>query len=993
MKLQFYDANAVKTITTRSMELSHKRDRNGTVKVSCKTLDGIIKREGNTLTTRCAEIDKEMLELMGTSKAVLTNVIFCHQEDNCWPLSEGKVLKEKFDQIFGSIGYVKALAKIKKVREDKMKEVKGLKSEVDLHLEYKNTFDSKQKQLAELKEQYGYQKKKKEELEEKQKPLEEEIQQIAREAGQIQDARVELSALEVKLSEKEKNYEQLKDNIENIFDGTRAELEEQIASFTEQVDRKSQMLESLKKDIDTKQNQLKELNKESNTLSSKKGKLDHLEEEHQRVLTEQAEMVKAIHRDGLLYEEDVDVNDADEVSRHLKYQLKKLTNELKAKVSELTGQLEEVEVDLDRAKERRMKLEQSIKSKKDAKAKMKLELDAMKSDIDKLASEIRKISGKAVDYNMNLDSLNKFISSDQSERKSGEGDSVLKELHKKSVDIKHDIENALKTEASLSSNIAEKEAYLKLQRDNLTKAQKLIAENESKVLALVAADENVDEKIDELEEEISALQKKHDNMNGTKWLIQGYQKQINDHDCCPVCKRGLADDATAKNNAVGTLDAFLTTLPDKMKEMKADIAEKQTQLAELRDIKPKHDLLVKSRETVEELAPQIADAEVVINKERVKLESCRDVGSKRRKCYEIISEAIQKVQDHNSSLTKLASLKRDLQELDDSEIEQDQQELSKLGDTVAEVEKKRQQKSREKDREVEAFNEKIDKYKQRERALAEVNDKVEKHIRNGISEELKRITKRINEIDDETTKLTKDIDAKDSRLKKLREDIVAEKVRQRELDDNLQLFKMKAEIEQLVEKLQEKKANMPRVDWASLEKRRIELDNARQKLTSQKGHVMGEIMNMQKQTQLLEQECREPRYKNADKTYKEAVINHLTMEVLCDDLNKYYKALDKAVSTYHVRKMQEVNKLIDHFWKQTYQSADISTIKIVCDAEQERSASDKKRSFNYRVVMVRDNVEMDMRGRCSAGQKVLASLVIRIALAQIFCIKCVPQIG
>jgi len=31
---------------------------------------------------------------------------------------------------------------------------------------------------------------------------------------------------------------------------------------------------------------------------------------------------------------------------------------------------------------------------------------------------------------------------------------------------------------------------------------------------------------------------------------------------------------------------------------------------------------------------------------------------------------------------------------------------------------------------------------------------------------------------------------------------------------------------------------------------------------------------------------------------------------------------------------------------------------------------------------------MDMRGRCSAGQKVLASLVIRIALAQIFSTKC-----
>lgn len=31
---------------------------------------------------------------------------------------------------------------------------------------------------------------------------------------------------------------------------------------------------------------------------------------------------------------------------------------------------------------------------------------------------------------------------------------------------------------------------------------------------------------------------------------------------------------------------------------------------------------------------------------------------------------------------------------------------------------------------------------------------------------------------------------------------------------------------------------------------------------------------------------------------------------------------------------------------------------------------------------------LDMRGRCSAGQKVLASLVIRLALAEVFCLQC-----
>jgi DNA repair protein RAD50 len=38
--------------------------------------------------------------------------------------------------------------------------------------------------------------------------------------------------------------------------------------------------------------------------------------------------------------------------------------------------------------------------------------------------------------------------------------------------------------------------------------------------------------------------------------------------------------------------------------------------------------------------------------------------------------------------------------------------------------------------------------------------------------------------------------------------------------------------------------------------------------------------------------------------------------------------------------------------------------------------------------MVKQDAEMDMRGRCSAGQKVLASIIIRLALAECFGINC-----
>ena len=45
-------------------------------------------------------MDTEIPRLLGVSKAVLDNVIFCHQEDSYWPFAEPSALKKKFDDIF-----------------------------------------------------------------------------------------------------------------------------------------------------------------------------------------------------------------------------------------------------------------------------------------------------------------------------------------------------------------------------------------------------------------------------------------------------------------------------------------------------------------------------------------------------------------------------------------------------------------------------------------------------------------------------------------------------------------------------------------------------------------------------------------------------------------------------------------------------------------------------------------------------------------------------
>ena len=69
-----------------------------------------------------------------------------------------------------------------------------------------------------------------------------------------------------------------------------------------------------------------------------------------------------------------------------------------------------------------------------------------------------------------------------------------------------------------------------------------------------------------------------------------------------------------------------------------------------------------------------------------------------------------------------------------------------------------------------------------------------------------------------------------------------------------------------------------------------------------------------------------------------------------------------------------------------YKGGDIEKIEIQSSAGGGVTA--RGRNFNYRLVMFKGDQELDMKGRVSAGQRVLSSLVIRLALADVFCDNC-----
>lgn len=117
-------------IVTRNIQLLAKKTAN-----TFKTLEGqlvaINKGERTTLSTRATELDQQIPLYLGVPKAILDYVIFCHQEDSLWPLSEPSILKKRFDEIFQAMKFTKALDNLKSIKKDMGIDIKLLKQSVE----------------------------------------------------------------------------------------------------------------------------------------------------------------------------------------------------------------------------------------------------------------------------------------------------------------------------------------------------------------------------------------------------------------------------------------------------------------------------------------------------------------------------------------------------------------------------------------------------------------------------------------------------------------------------------------------------------------------------------------------------------------------------------------------------------------------------------------------------------------------------------------------
>ncbi|KAK2465331.1 hypothetical protein APHAL10511_002685 [Amanita phalloides] len=266
--------------------------------------------------------------------------------------------------------------------------------------------------------------------------------------------------------------------------------------------------------------------------------------------------------------------------------------------------------------------------------------------------------------------------------------------------------------------------------------------------------------------------------------------------------------------------------------------------------------------------------------------------------------------------------------------------------------------------------------------LGQVNKNIERYIKERRARELDTCSEMIEQTDATIQDLSEKIEAVRKTMADIDKEISESGSTIANLRENLRVRRIEKEIQRTRDEIatydMEEAAKAKRNfegRWDIVKKKEDELKAAYSKID-------GELGSLKSQLQSLESDFKE--FKDVNKKYTDQLIRVKMSDMANNDLEKYAKALDNAIMKYHTLKMEEVNDTMKHLWNKTYQGTDIDGIRIRSDIEGGAS----KRSYNYRVVMVKDQVEMDMRGRCSAGQKMLASIIIRLALSDSFSQNC-----
>ncbi|KAF3841072.1 hypothetical protein F7725_006934 [Dissostichus mawsoni] len=1050
IRLLFSDVNGEKVTIHRSMSCTQKAKN-----YSFKSLEQVITRikdgEKVSLSSKCGELDREMISSLGVSKAVLNNVIFCHQEESNWPLCEGKALKDK---------YIKALETMRQLRlkqshtvKECQVELRYLKENKEKAQQIKETVDTKEAQLMASKDNI-------QQVESQIDPLENRLTDIDTKLGKVMKLDNDIKALDSRKKQMEEDNKELEETMEQ---GSDEQLQELYQNHQRTVREKERRLTDCQKELERAGRECQRLNRVKADLLVEQGRLQLEADRHTQNIKNRDTQVRSLS--SSLEMEGYDRPpfsslQLESFNRQVTQRLdqeKETANQVMADLQEKDQQKQQ---SIDEMRDKKTGLERTVELKRDMQGKKQqemrnvrtelLKLEGSSSRLQELENELAKVERElqSVVQSSNVEELKAEVL--ELQREKAELDRLQRQLDQemgmlnthttartqmdmlkkdktekdeqvRKIKSRHNEElvsllGHFPNKRELEDWIYSKSKEINSTRDRLAKFNKDLASNEqnkSHIAAEVrkkeqqlASDEekffnvcgsqDLEQDLGKLREDLEKISKQRAMLSGATAVYTQFISQLTEErePCCPVCQRTFPSDSDLQE-VISDMQSKLRLVPDKLKNTETDLKRKERKREEMMALRPVRQSIVQFQE--KEL-PELRNRLQTVNREIERLKG--DVEEQEtllgllmseeetaKACLQDISLMDRYLMDLKELERKIAQQAAKLQGVDLTrtiqQVSQEKQETQhKLDTTSSKMELKRKliqdqqdqiqmlrssanetraeklqlssdmQKQQQLEEQCEAkeqlspLSASLEKLQQEKQELVErrrqrQEEGQEKQKESELQEtntQLHEAEKNKDKINKEMGNIRQDIDTQKVRLPESWWDFVLStivQVQERWLQDNLTLRKRVEELKEVV---------------------------ARREV------LLKDMGNMQV-LQLRQKELREDQYNKADERYKNKMITMRTTELVIKDLDLYYKALDQTIMKFHSMKMDEINKIIRDLWRSTYRGQDIEYVEIRSDVDENSSAGVRRRVYNYRVVMVKGDTALDMRGRCSAGQK------------------------
>uniref|UniRef100_A0A8C8K2J5 Zinc-hook domain-containing protein n=1 Tax=Oncorhynchus tshawytscha TaxID=74940 RepID=A0A8C8K2J5_ONCTS len=1114
IRLQFTDLNGEKVAVQRSMQATQKGK-----KTEFRSLEGVITRikhgEKVSLSSKCAELDREMISALGVSKAVLDHVIFCHQEESNWPLGEGKPLKNKFDAIFSATRYIKVLETLRQLRLKQSNEVrecqvelKFLKLNKEKALEIRELLASKETQLASSKDAV-------QKIEGQIEPLENRLVDIDENLGKVMKLDNDIKALDSRKKQMEEDNQELEEKMEqntfiSVFVSPTPANKEPIEKHYNlsrlqlEADRHAQNMKARDSQVRALAAYLEMEGYDRSPFNDRQ--LQSFNRQVKERLDQETEAANQVMRD-IQEKEAMKQQSIDEI-RDKKTGLER-TMELKKDLQVKKQQeLRNVKSDLQRlegSSSRLQELETEL-----TKAERELESAVQSSNVDGLKAEVLELQKDKAELDRTqrrldreMETLNTHTTTrtqmDMLKKdKTDKEDQVRKIKSRHSEDLvsllghfpkKRELEDWIHAKSKEINSTREKLAKLNKElasgeqnKSHITaeirRKEQQLASYEEKMFN-VCGSQDFQQDLGKLQDDLEKTSKQRAMLAGATAVYTQFISQLTEEGepCCPVCQRIFPSEAELQD-VINDMQSKLRLVPDKLKNTEQDLKRKERRKDDMMALKPVRQSIAELQEKelpelrnrlqnvnrdIERLKGDVEEQETLlstlmseedtakaclqdislmdryqldlkdverkiaqqaaklqgvdlsrtiqqVNQEKQETQHRLDTTSSKMELKrKLIQDQQEQIQSLKSSMNETRAEKLQIssnmqkqQQLEEQcveytteiqalhrEIKEAKEQVSPLATTLEKLQQERLDLMERRKQRQEEGQEKINNIKDKVKSMAAFEREITGYTEEGKDDykeqkegELRETNTQVHEAEKQREKINKDSG-------NIRQDIDTQKVQERWLQDNLTLRKRIEELKDVTKKREAVAKDMGNMQVLQLRNERRESEQRVDDLKKNRSIALGRQKGFEEEIIRFRKELREDQYGKADELFRDRMIVMRTTELANKDLDIYYKALDQTIMKFHSMKMEEINKIIRDLWRSTYRGQDIEYVEIRSDVDENSSgAGVKRRTYNYRVVMVKGDTALDMRGRCSAGQKVLASLIIRLALAETFCLNC-----